>query len=362
MFQIQKHLDNDVTTYGYSTSRQLIQATNIIGTVNITYDSTGAPIQITYPNGHTIGYSYYNGQRTSMSIDDGYNITYQYDTSGTHITQINLSNGTDTPLMLAQFSYYTSGKIQRKTLGNLQYTTYKYMALKSRLSEMNTYTSNDHLLSSYIYQYDEDGRVVSVTTLSGTFNYSYDGIGQLTGFTNPNGETTFFTYDGNGNRVSQVTNGVKATYIANAMNQYLQYNETDSFVFDQNGNLNQKTTTDGTQYFNFNSESKLTETQRGTLRCNYLFHYSYIEILLYLFTVAPINMMQWEIFSGKIVQTSLSMIMSSIHLAAQDLISFLRWVLFISVIHTKQCVQFMLLLRVSMVNQLTLFTAQPLAW
>lgn len=269
MFQIQKQLDNDITMYGYSTSKQLIQATNMIGSVNITYDSSGAPIQIAYPNGHKIGYSYDSGRRTSMSIDDGYSITYQYDTSGTHVTQINLLNGTSTSFILVQFSYYSSGKIQRKTLGNQQYTTYKYMGLKGRLSEMNTFTSNDHLLSSYIYQYDDEGRVVSVITLSGTFNYSYDGIGQLTGWTNPSGETTLFTYDGNGNRVSEVTNGVKATYVANVLNQYLQYNETDSFVFDQNGNLKRKTTTDGTQYFNFNSESKLVETHQDILRCNH---------------------------------------------------------------------------------------------
>ena len=252
--------------YGYSTTRQLIQATNSLGTVTIAYDSSGAPSQINYPNGRTLDYGYENGRRIYLATDSGYNITYNYDTSGSYVTQIVLSNGTAAPVTVVEFLYYASGRVSRKTLGNRQYTTYKYQGVKNRLSEMNTYTSYDILLSSYLYQYDNEGRIVAVTTLDGTLNYTYDGTGQLTGWTNSNGETVLFTYDSNGNRISEVINGVNATYQTNAMNQYLQFNETDSFVFDQNGNLQKKTTKDGTQLFSFSSESRLLLTQQGTIR------------------------------------------------------------------------------------------------
>ena len=237
--------------------------------MTITYDSSGTPSQITYPNGRSLFYGYDKGRRTYLATDTGYNITYHYDNNENHVTQIRLSNGTNDPIVVVEFLYYASGKLYKKLLGNQQYTIYKYEGLKNRLSEMNTFTSNDILLSSYSYQYDDGGRIVTVKSLDEILNYTYDGSGQLTGWTKSNGESVLFTYDSNGNRISEVINGVKAMYQTNAMNQYIQYNETDSFAFDQNGNLKQKTTKDEIQYLSFNSESRLVETQQDILRCQY---------------------------------------------------------------------------------------------
>ena len=50
------------------------------------------------------------------------------------------------------------------------------------------------------------------------------------------------------------------------MNQYTMFNQSDTFLYDANGNLRQKNAGVKMENFVFNSEGKLTETETPDIR------------------------------------------------------------------------------------------------
>ena len=81
-----------------------------------------------------------------------------------------------------------------------------------------------------------------MTTLDGTWNYSYDAAGQLTRAiftsTNPNiaNQDLAYNYDPVGNRTSTVINGVTTDYTVNSMDEYTSIGGVLQ-QYDANGNL-----------------------------------------------------------------------------------------------------------------------------
>ena len=59
-----------------------------------------------------------------------------------------------------------------------------------------------------------------MTTIEEKWTYRYDGLGQLTGWTDPQGHKTDFVYDALGNRLSETDDGVVTNYTVNDLNQY----------------------------------------------------------------------------------------------------------------------------------------------
>ncbi|HYF36104.1 MAG TPA: RHS repeat-associated core domain-containing protein, partial [Prosthecobacter sp.] len=107
--------------------------------------------------------------------------------------------------------------------------------------------------------YNSLGLKTSQTTLEGTWNYTYDGTGQLIRavFASndpasvPNQDLAYH-YDAMGNRTSTVINGVTTAYVPNNMNQYTSVGGVPQ-THDANGNL----TSDGTNTYVYNSLNKL---------------------------------------------------------------------------------------------------------
>ena len=70
--------------------------------------------------------------------------------------------------------------------------------------------------------YYADGSVQTVTTPAGSFGFTYDGAGRLTGQTNPFSESTTYAYLNNDWLLSQtLANGASATFTYNAVGQLL---------------------------------------------------------------------------------------------------------------------------------------------
>lgn len=124
-----------------------------------------------------------------------------------------------------------------------------------------------NLLSLFMSSYDKRGRITILTTERGTWTYSYDAASQLVKWVTPEGDATEYAYDSRGNRLFVTNNNMrKEGYSVNSVNQYLTFNETDSFVFDANGHLRQKMTRGRTESFTFNGEGKLIETETPNKR------------------------------------------------------------------------------------------------
>ena len=82
------------------------------------------------------------------------------------------------------------------------------------------------------YTYDTRGLRVGMATHYGTWSYEYDDLGQITHAvlvsTDPEipSQNLTFAYDGVGNRIYTISNGLRENYTTNNMNQYTQVRDT----------------------------------------------------------------------------------------------------------------------------------------
>ena len=256
--QILKEVVSEKITYEYDNSRRLMRGGNMVGVMEIIYSENGMPAKVLYPNGHTLSYGYNNKyQRVYMADNIGFNVTYHYDGKD-RLTEIRQAQ---TGEVIVLFEYDTTGKVMQKSLGNGAYTLYGYQSGTRRLTELKNCFPNGTLSSMFLYNYDKKGRITSLSSSSGNWTYRYDAEGQLIQWRDPGGVITEYTYDSRGNRIAQTKNQREARYSVNIMNQYTVFDDTDSFMYDQNGNLKRKSAGGKTEHFVFDAEGKLAETE-----------------------------------------------------------------------------------------------------
>lgn len=114
------------------------------------------------------------------------------------------------------------------------------------------------LNSEIAYTYDALGRRVTMTDDTGTTNYRYDDIGQLTKVTQPDGRVIEYQYDAAGNRKRVVDSLLGTTdYVADNENQITQVG-SDVYAYDADGNLQTITDSGGTTTYTFDDLNQLT--------------------------------------------------------------------------------------------------------
>lgn len=122
-------------------------------------------------------------------------------------------------------------------------STYSYDPM-SRLTQVaHTQGATTTNLNTYSYGYDAASRIVQISSADGTNTYSYDDTDQLTTATYSGQSNEAYGYDLNGNR----TNAGYQT----ASNNRLQTDGTYNYIYDDEGNLTQRTiiaTNEVTQY------------------------------------------------------------------------------------------------------------------
>jgi RHS repeat-associated protein len=245
---------NHVTTYGYDAhgNRTSVKDANN-QTTTFSFDSGDRLKTITYPDNSTISFTYDNrGRRTSVTDQNNKTTTYAYDDAN-RITSV-----TDPATHTTTYAYDTEDNLGTLTDANTHSTFFSYDAFDrvtnanfpSSLSETYAYDANSNLTSktdrkgqtiTYVYDdlnrltsktypdttsvayiYDLVGKVLQVNDPTGTYAFAYDNMGRLigtttsysflgsrnfttsysydaasnrTGFTDPEGGTTGYTYD-----------------------------------------------------------------------------------------------------------------------------------------------------------------------
>ena len=270
--QISKTADGVDSKYEYDGNRRLTRGTNDEGAVEITYSREGVPVKVVYPNGRQLSYGY-NGkfQRVYLADDRGYNISYTYNDRD----QVAEIRREDIDEWIVRFSYTVRGELAQRTYANGAYTDYAYDT-EGRLLMLRNFNHNGTLLSMFAYEYNLRGQIVAVKTLTRSWSFKYDGIGQLVTWESPSGEVTEVRYDSRGNRLTQTNQGITTSYSVNSMNQYLSYGDSETFTYDKNGNLNQKMTTGRTDSFSFDSEGRLIEVETPNMRYTGQFAHSIV--------------------------------------------------------------------------------------
>ncbi len=255
--------------FEYDPRGNLITASNETGRLVFAYDSTDRLTRIDYPFGPWLQFTYNEAGKRASSLDQlGHRLNYFYDTAG------RLQSMTDEHTnRVVLYTYDPAGRLARKEVGNGMYTTYAYDAAGQVLHLVNT-LSNGTIISRFDYTYDSRARRTSMDTLDGKWDYGYDDLGQLIRavFASRNGDIPHqnltYIYDALGNRVRTIENGVTTEYTANNMNQYTRTvasnGQTTEYTFDADGNLISETATHNgesatTNLYDYNVENRLIE-------------------------------------------------------------------------------------------------------
>ena len=255
--------DGSETLYAYDSQGDLTNAATFGSILNplesstMIYDGSNRLSQITYPSGKYLVFTYDStGRRTSSTDQLGHSLYYSYDAAGRLSSMTNELNA-----LVVQYQYDPTGRIATKTLGSGLFNTYQYDPAGQLLSLTNA-LANGTVLSSFNYTYDGRGRRTTMTTLDGNWTYAYDDIGQLTNAvyvavtTNVPNQNLTYVYDALGNRTSTIENGVTINYTANNLNQYVSAGTTN-YTFDADGNLISEVSPQGTTTYTYNDENRL---------------------------------------------------------------------------------------------------------
>ncbi len=211
------------------------------GTTGYTYDTLDRLTRTTYPDTKTVQFTYDRaGNRTSLTNPGAISTSSEYDGANrlTRMTQ---------GVLIWTFGYDGAGN--RTSLTHPNGTSIAYAYFNNNWLQTITHRSpGGATLESLTYSYDVNGNRLSQADGSGTTTFLYDGLNRLTQAAYPGTFGTWgWAYDGVGNRTQQtappgaVLPGVGAvppltTYTYDANNRLTQAGST-TYSYDANGNL-----------------------------------------------------------------------------------------------------------------------------
>ncbi|MEO0582462.1 MAG: RHS repeat-associated core domain-containing protein [Bacteroidota bacterium] len=219
-------------------------------TTSFGYNATGDLTQITYPIGNE-SFTYDGaGNLTGMTNPNGFNMTMEYDVLD-RLTRI------VDPLGHDQFFTYDAEDNLTKVVDENGYgTEYIYDGLDRLIGV-------DDSAGITVYEYDGVGNLTQMTDANGHIStFSYNGDNLLVEESDPEGNTVQYTYDSNRNLIQKIDpNGQVTTYTYDALNRLTGRSypgNSETFVYDAEGNLTSATNNDVTMLFTYDALNRLT--------------------------------------------------------------------------------------------------------
>ncbi len=209
-------------------------------------------------------YSYYaNGLKQSFTDHSGDTYQYFYDDAN-RLSAIELPN--DQRVTYNSYDWNAPTKI---TLPGGSTLNYAYDALQ-RVTQINSQDPLQSNIMVYNYEYAGDGNITAKRTEHGDYLYGYDELNRLISVDNPNLTDEAYSYDPLGNRL---TSGDTTTSWIYNLNNQLQSYDQQSFVYDDNGNMIQRSQNGTIEKFNYNIADRLTtvESEQGTTIATYYY-------------------------------------------------------------------------------------------
>ncbi|HCF49433.1 MAG TPA: hypothetical protein DER60_04075, partial [Syntrophomonas sp.] len=267
--------NQNVTTYGYDDNNNLINVTDALNqTTAYAYDSNNRLASVTDARNNTTTYGYdSNGRLTAITDALGHTISYDYDDVG-NITQI--TNALQNPVYSYEYDPVTylmesvkdalnnTNTLQYDTMGRLtQHTNPLQHSSQFDYDNVNRHNQTTDAIQGVAsqgfdalgarinltdsnnnerdYSFDLLGRLTSRSTATGTVEYAYNEIGQLSTFTNGRDQNRTWQYDDAGRPISMTDPDGTITY-----------------TYDGNGNLLTVTDTQGTITRQYDALNRVT--------------------------------------------------------------------------------------------------------
>ena len=309
-----QHPGGGITEFTYDAMGNLLSKKNPLGAKSLyTYDKAGRLISMTNANGQTTIFIYDSvGRLSKKQLSDGKIINYKYDAPGNLIEindggfpiryTYNLAGRIaeiEYPAIkrTLKYDYDSVGLLSNFTNSEGQVIRYEYDNYKRintiRLFDGKTfkfsYDAKNRLTSlSYpnavkgTWEYDIGGRPIKIAYISDTgkvlseWRYAYDAVGNAKKIINEKGQTTEYLYDPNEQLIEEtgLSGTIRYSYLPGGnrkqieskgkIKQY-QYNQADhlvkageeTFKYDANGNVVERTGSLGTTRYFYNSENQL---------------------------------------------------------------------------------------------------------
>ena len=225
--------NNNSTTQAFDALNRLSQITDAKdGDTIYNYDQQDNLISVTDPRGNTTSYTYdaLGNMLTQQSPDTGTS-TYTYDEAG------NRTSSTDARNVIANYSYdalnrITSTQYPADTTQNITYS-YDETDVSNGIGRLTGITDPS---GTTRYNYDKRGNITKMVTTLGTnthtIQYAYDGANNLTGITYPSGRIVSYTDSNSDSKPDQVTldDQGSTTVLANNI-EYLPFGGTTGLQF-----------------------------------------------------------------------------------------------------------------------------------
>jgi RHS repeat-associated protein len=230
------------------------------GITTYTYDELRRPRAVTYPAGKTLTYVYdAMGNRSTLTDPDGGVTTYSYDSRNALSWLVNPLSERTTWL------HDALGRVTTMTHANASVAEHDYDA-GGRITAVRNLKSDRSVISVFTYSYDAVANRTGVAEANGDLvTWSYDEAYQLTREqrSGANAYDTTFTYDGVGNRLTQIASGATTTYSYDAANELTTSEDSTgltTFTYDAHGNTSLKVEPNGNRTtYSWDAENMLTQ-------------------------------------------------------------------------------------------------------
>lgn len=194
------YADGKSVKLSYDALGRLKKLNDWLGNTDIVSDALGRVISVTDHNGRSVGYEYdAAGNRSAVIYPDGHEVRYEYDDDG----KLVFIRDEDADV---EYIYDKSGRLTGKNFANGSGCTYEYYPDGHIKSLINA--DKDGILDDFSYEYNEKGLRTAVTRrrrgmeeVSGRYEYNYDPLRRIKSVLKDGSLLRSYTYDEFGNRV-----------------------------------------------------------------------------------------------------------------------------------------------------------------
>ncbi len=255
----------------YDNLNRLLTNTDNGQTVTYTYNDALKTVTITDPKNNVTTEEYDKANRLLKLTNDSKVTQYVYNSDGSVQKQIN-------PTTISIYEYYPDKKLKRLTTKDvndilIEENYYEYDSNNNITKENDkiyTYDVLNRIKTSdgTEYDYDATGNILTKSILEGntikTIGYSYNAKNQLLSTATLENlaviSESAFTYDDNGNQLTEITDGQTTTNTYNPRNELIQVNDgqVSEYKYNAEGKRVQKIT-DTTTNFLYDGDNILLE-------------------------------------------------------------------------------------------------------